>query len=172
MHFVVVSEILVSKFVWLQFCPCIFFKFSESCYILSTCVLTLSTAQGPDGGAEKMEDTIHTVEVRQSFKNHSTFFKSYLIRTVFEFTSSSLIFLYLAFSGISELNNWNELGLQEKTKLIRNLGVEELIHVQKDKVGQLLPCLSNYTPRCACTATCTGRGTSAAECRRSFTCTC
>ena len=119
-----------------------------------------------------MEDTIHTVEVRQSFKNHSTFFKSYLIRTVFEFTCSSLIFLYLAFSGISELNNWNELGLQEKTQLIRNLGVEELIHVQKDKVGQLYPCLSNCPARCGCTATCTGRGTSAAECRPSSTCTC
>lgn len=80
-----------------------------------------------------MEDTIHTVEVRQSFKNHSSFFKSYLLRSVFEFLTSLLITLYLLVSGISELNNWNHLGLQEKAQLIRNLHVEEFIHVKNDK---------------------------------------
>ena len=81
-----------------------------------------------------MEDTIHTVEVRQSFKNHSTFFKSYLVRTIFEFLFSLIISLYLALTGISELNNWNNLGLQERTELIRSLEVEDLIHVKREKV--------------------------------------
>ena len=81
-----------------------------------------------------MEDTIHTVEVRQSFKNHSTFFKSYLIRTIFECVCSFIIAGYLALSGIGELMNWNNLGLQEKTELIRSLDVEELINVRRDKV--------------------------------------
>ena len=85
-------------------------------------------------GEVSMEDTIHTVEVRQSFKNHSTFFKSYLIRTVFECLCSLIIAGYLALSGISELMNWNNLGLQEKTELIRSLEVTELINVRRDKV--------------------------------------
>ena len=88
-----------------------------------------------DGSGEvSMEDTIHTVEVRQSFKNHSTFFKSYLVRTVFECLCSLLITGYLALSGISELMNWNNLDLQEKTELIRSLEVNELINVRRDKV--------------------------------------
>ena len=85
-----------------------------------------------------MEDTIHTVEVRQSFKNHSTFFKSYLIRTIFECVCSFIIAGYLALSGIGELMNWNNLGLQEKTELIRSLDVEELINVRRDKVCLLI----------------------------------
>jgi len=101
-------------------------------YSLLLTAKRLDTEEG--SGEMRMEDTIHTVEVRQSFKNHSTFFKSYLVRTVFECLCSLLIAGYLALSGISELMNWNNLDLQEKTELIRNIEVTELINVRRDKV--------------------------------------
>ena len=59
-----------------------------------------------------MEDTIHLVEVRQSFHHNSRFFPSYLIRTIFEFSCGLLLTLYMIFAGISELINWNTQNLQ------------------------------------------------------------
>ena len=50
-----------------------------------------------------MEDTIHTVEVRQSFKNGSSFHTSYVVRTLCEFLLSLVLTVYMCMSGIYEL---------------------------------------------------------------------
>ena len=50
-----------------------------------------------------MEDTIHTVEVRQSFKNGSSFYTSYVIRTLCEFLLALMLTGYMWVSGIIEL---------------------------------------------------------------------
>ena len=50
-----------------------------------------------------MEDTIHTVEVRQSFKNNSSFHTSYVVRTLCEFLVSLLLTVYMLLSGVGEL---------------------------------------------------------------------
>ena len=50
-----------------------------------------------------MEDTIHTVEVRQSFKDGNTFYASYITRTLCEFVIAILLFTYMGVSGVLEL---------------------------------------------------------------------
>ena len=74
-----------------------------------------------------MEDTVHTVEVRQSFKHNSSFFPSYFIRTIFEFFFGLLLTLYMLFTGVSELINWNTLDLQD-------IDIDELVDLKKDNV--------------------------------------
>ena len=81
--------------------------------------------QGKDGDDLDMDDTIHTVEVRQSFKHNSSFYPSYLIRTLFEFLFGLLLTFYMLFSGISELINWNTMNLQD-------IDVDDLIDVNND----------------------------------------
>ena len=74
-----------------------------------------------------MEDTIHTVEVRQSFHHSSKFFPSYLVRTIFEFFCGLLLTLYMTFTGISELINWNTQNLQD-------ISMDELVDVKTDNL--------------------------------------
>ena len=50
-----------------------------------------------------LEDTIHTVEVRQSFKTGSSFYTSYLIRTLCEFLVALMLTGYMWVSGIIEI---------------------------------------------------------------------
>ena len=83
--------------------------------------------QGVDGEDMNMEDTVHTVEVRQSFKHNSSFFPSYFIRTIFEFFFGLLLTLYMLFTGVSELINWNTLDLQD-------IDIDELVDLKKDNV--------------------------------------
>ena len=74
-----------------------------------------------------MEDTVHTVEVRQAFKHNSSFFPSYFIRTIFEFLFGLLLTLYMLFTGVGELINWNSLDLQD-------IDINELVDIKKDNV--------------------------------------
>jgi len=89
----------------------------------------LLTSKKMDGDGEDMdmEDTVHTVEVRQSFKHHSSFFPSYFIRTVFEFFFGLLLTLYMLFTGVTELINWNTLDLQD-------IDIDDLVDLKKDNV--------------------------------------
>eukprot|EP00090_Calanus_glacialis_P024671 TRINITY_DN38342_c0_g1_i1.p1 TRINITY_DN38342_c0_g1~~TRINITY_DN38342_c0_g1_i1.p1 ORF type:complete len:507 (+),score=138.46 TRINITY_DN38342_c0_g1_i1:23-1543(+) len=90
-------------------------------------LLTSKKIDGVDGEDMNMEDTVHTVEVRQSFKHNSSFFPSYFIRTIFEFFFGLLLTLYMLFTGVSELINWNSLDLQD-------IDIDELVDLKKDNV--------------------------------------
>ena len=83
--------------------------------------------QGVDGDDMNMEDTVHTVEVRQSFNHNSSFFSSYLVRTIFEFFFGLLLTLYMIFTGIGELINWNTLNLQD-------INVDDLVDLKMDNL--------------------------------------
>ena len=62
-----------------------------------------------DEGLAKVPDTTHvndtvkTVEVRQSFKEHGNFYKNYMIRTLFEFLVAAGLTTYLWLTGIIEI---------------------------------------------------------------------
>ena len=87
--------------------------------------MTLGT--GPEDGQDQMSDEIHTVEVWQSFKHNSTFFPSYLLRTIFELIFSFMLTLYFVLMGMSELINWNDLSLTEIT-------LDDFLNLKKDNV--------------------------------------
>ena len=91
------------------------------------CVYIIKVFIKGDGEDMDMEDTVHTVEVRQSFKHHSSFFPSYFIRTVFEFFFGLLLTLYMLFTGVTELINWNTLDLQD-------IDIDDLVDLKKDNV--------------------------------------
>ena len=74
-----------------------------------------------------MEDTIHTVEVRQSFNHNSSFYPSYLMRTILEFIFGLLLTCYMVFSGIGELINWNTQNLQD-------LNLDDLVDIKSDNL--------------------------------------
>ena len=74
-----------------------------------------------------MEDTIHTVEVRQSFNHNNSFFPSYLIRTIFEFVCGLILTFYMIFTGIGELVNWNTLNLQD-------IALDDVIDLKTDNL--------------------------------------
>ena len=50
-----------------------------------------------------VNDTVKTVEVRQSFKEHGNFYKNYMIRTLFEFLVAAGLTSYLWLTGIIEI---------------------------------------------------------------------
>ena len=50
-----------------------------------------------------VDDTVKTVEVRQSFKEQGNFYKSYFIRTVFEFLVGAGLTAYLGLTGKFEI---------------------------------------------------------------------
>ena len=50
-----------------------------------------------------VDDTIKTVEVRQSFKDYGTFYKNYMFRTVVEFIVSLALSAYIWLTGMIEI---------------------------------------------------------------------
>ena len=83
--------------------------------------------QVEEEGQDQMSDEIHTVEVWQSFKHNSTFFPSYLLRTIFELIFSLMLTLYFLLMGMRELVNWNDLSLSDIT-------LDDFLNLKKDNV--------------------------------------
>ena len=68
-----------------------------------------------DDKSADMENTIHCVEVRQSFKNSRSFYYSYLARSWCKTIFGLILFFILAYYGIpSAANNINGLRYPKK----------------------------------------------------------
>lgn len=50
-----------------------------------------------------VSNTVKTVEVRQSFKEQGSFYKNYMMRTVFEFSLGAVFFAYMWLTGFIEI---------------------------------------------------------------------
>ena len=86
-------------------------RFYNRLFMANTQVQGLSDLIGQADRAEldeitfndNVDDTVQTVEVRQSFKKQGSFYKNYTLRTLSEFLISSFFFAFLASFGIFEL---------------------------------------------------------------------
>ena len=72
---------------------------------------------------DNVDDTVQTVEVRQSFKEQGSFYKNYALRTLFEFLLSAIFSIYLGMFGMIEIQNEFEIVCQVQTSFFTCSGV-------------------------------------------------